>query len=132
MQDLGKLILRIMVGGLLIFHGIDKILNGTEFVAGQLTASGLPEFLQYGIYVGEVAAPALLIVGFFTRISGLLVAGTMAMAVYLTHMEHLDKLTAHGGWVIELPVMFLLGGLAIALIGPGALSVDGKRGKAAS
>jgi putative oxidoreductase len=33
-QSIGKLILRIMVGGLLLFHGADKVLHGIGFIEG--------------------------------------------------------------------------------------------------
>ena len=127
MHDLGLLLLRLTVGGLMIPHGIAKIDKGTEGIAGMLKGEGLPEFLQYGVYVGELAAPALIIIGFFTRIGGLVLAGNMAVAVYLAHMADLTKLNAYGGWAVELQAFFLMGGLCIFLLGAGKLSIDGRK-----
>lgn len=132
MQDLGKLLLRIAVGGLMVFHGIDKIRNGLGFVESKLNEAGLPEWMAYGVYVGEVAAPALIVIGLFTRLSALVVAGNMAFAIYLTHLSDIDKLDAHGGWALELPAFYLLCALSIALLGAGSFSVDGRRKRAKS
>lgn len=129
-EDVGKLILRVAVGGLLIFHGIDKIIHSEHalgFLAKGLAAKGLPDVMKYGIYVGEVAAPALLILGFFTRLSALAVAGTMGMAIWIGHGHELLALGDHGGWAPELAAFFLLGALSIALLGPGSMALDGRK-----
>lgn len=55
--DIGKLILRLMVGGLMLFHGLAKITHGIEFIKGTLLSKGLPELMSYGVYVGEVDRP---------------------------------------------------------------------------
>lgn len=125
-DDLGKLILRVTVGGLMLFHGIAKISNGVDGIGGALAAKGLPEFLKYGVYVGEVLAPALLIVGFMTRLSALAVAGTMAMAIFLAHSHEIFDVGGHGNWAIETPVFFLLTSLAVACLGAGRMSIDAR------
>jgi uncharacterized membrane protein YphA (DoxX/SURF4 family) len=59
--DAGLLVLRLGVGTLLLFHGVYKITHGVAWIAGPLSGAGLPAWLQYGAYVGEVLAPALVI-----------------------------------------------------------------------
>ena len=54
--DLGLLILRIAVGGLMLQHGIAK-LNGVSNIKGMLFATGLPAFSAYGVYITEIVAP---------------------------------------------------------------------------
>ena len=49
-DDLGKLILRLAVGVLLLLHGIAKIRGGIGWMAGPLGAIGLPAFIGYGVY----------------------------------------------------------------------------------
>lgn len=51
--DLGKLLLRVTVGGLMLFHGITKLSQDIDFIKGTATAKGLPEAIAYGVYVGE-------------------------------------------------------------------------------
>jgi len=60
-DDLGKLLSRIGVGGLMLFHGIHKLIHGHDFIRSQLSAAGLPEFLALGVPVGEVLAPISII-----------------------------------------------------------------------
>ncbi len=48
-QDPGKLLLRIMLGVLILLHGIAKLKGGIGGIAGMVTASGLPKFFAYGI-----------------------------------------------------------------------------------
>ena len=55
-EHIGKLLLRIMVGGMMLFHGIDKALHGITFIKGLVKNQGLPEMLAYGVYVGEILA----------------------------------------------------------------------------
>lgn len=117
----GKLVLRLTVGGLMLFHGVAKILHpgSLEFISGSLANAGLPSALAYGVYIGEVLAPLMMIVGFHTRIGGLIVVVNMLFAILLVHMGDLFSLTQHGGWAIELQAFYLLGGLAVALLGSG-------------
>ena len=53
-DDFGKMLLRIAVGGILLFHGIFKISHGVEWIKGPLVGSGFPAFLAYGPYLGEI------------------------------------------------------------------------------
>ena len=107
----------------MLFHGYFKINNGVDFMDGMLEAKGLPVMLKYGAYVGEVAAPVLLILGVFPRLCALAIAGTMGMAIYLAHSAELMSLGKHGAWAIELPAFFLLASLSIVLMGGGKLGV---------
>lgn len=124
----GKLILRLTVGGLILFHGAHKVLQpqSLEFISGTLASTGLPDFLVYGVYIGEVLAPLMIIFGVMARLGGLLVVVNMIFAIALVHSADLLSLTQHGGWQLELQAFYLLGGLAIFSLGSGrfALSSD--------
>jgi len=122
-EDIGKLVLRLTLGILLLLHGVAKILGGVGGIAGMLQNIGLPGFLAYGVYIGEVLAPLLVILGFYARIGALIVVATMVAALYLAHMDDLFLLGQGGGWKLELQGFFLFTALAIALIGPGRFSV---------
>ena len=130
-DSLGKLLLRLTVAGLMLFHGVSKILGGAEAlgkIEGLLTASGLPEAMAYGVYVGEVVAPVLLILGLFTRLSALVLAFNMVVAIGLAHAGDLFKLNDHGAWAIESAMFYLLTALVIAVLGPGRFSLHRKSG----
>ena len=125
-QDLGKLILRVTLGALVLLHGVAKLSGGLAGIVGMVEAQGLPGFLGYAGLVGEVLAPLMLLAGFHARIGGLLVAINMLVAIVLVHMGDLGSLNSQGGWALELQGMFLGTALAIALMGPGRFSVNGR------
>jgi putative oxidoreductase len=122
-DDVGRLLLRFAVGGLMLFHGISKIRNGVDYMFPLLEAKGLPTFIAYGSYFGEVVAPLLILVGVLTRLSALVVAGTMVMAVYLALGNQVFALNQFGGWAIELNAFFFLAAITLALLGSGRFSV---------
>ncbi len=122
-DDLGKLLLRVSIAALLLLHGIAKVQNGIGFVEGQLAKAGLPEVLGYGVYVGEVIAPVLVILGLFVRPAALVMAVDLAMAVFLTSWNSLGSLGGSGGWRVELEALFFFGSLSIALLGSGRYAI---------
>lgn len=126
-EDLGKLVLRITIGGLMLFHGIGKIQGGVEGISQILNGHNLPTILAYGAYVGEVVAPLLIVVGLFTRLAALIVAFHIAVAVYLAHREQLMTLDAHGGYALELQAFYFLGALAIVFLGSGRIGFTRRR-----
>ena len=56
---IGILLLRIVIGGILLFHGISK-LHDISFVKIQLVNHALPSIWAYGVYIGEIVAPVSL------------------------------------------------------------------------
>jgi len=118
-DGIGKLILRVALGGMVLLHGIAKLKGGIGFITGTVTAAGLPEILAYGVYVGEVVAPLLLIAGFYARIGAAIIAINMLFAISLVHRPELFSLNQTGGWTLELQGMFLFTAIALILMGPG-------------
>ena len=124
--DLGKLVLRLALGLLILLHGIGKLHGGLGWVEQQLVAHGLPGFIAYGVLVGELLAPLMVLAGFYARIGGLIIAFNMLVAFALVHMGQLGQLNEQGGWALELQGMYLAAAIAIALLGPGRYSVNGR------
>ena len=124
--DLGKLVLRIALGLLILLHGIAKLKGGLGFVTEMLQAHGLPGFIAYGVLVGEIVAPLMVLAGFYARIGGLVIAFNMLVALALVHMGQFGQLNEQGGWALELQGMYLATAIAVALLGPGAYSVNRK------
>ncbi|SFH30359.1 DoxX family protein [Modicisalibacter xianhensis] len=120
----GKLIVRLSVGVLMLLHGIAKLLNpgSLSWIGDQVASHGLPVFLAYGVLIGEVVAPLMAIVGWQTRIAGLLMVGNMVVAIFLAHTGELFALGRSGGWALELQGMFLFGALALIFLGSGRLA----------
>ena len=123
-DDLGKLILRWTVGGVLLFHGVHKLQHGVAWMEPLLAGVGLPAFVSYGAYVGEVLAPLLLVVGWQVRLAALTVAANMGMAILLALRGRIFSLKeSGGGWAIELEMLLLLGALAIFFLGSGRYGI---------
>ena len=109
----------------MLFHGVNKIVNlGTlGSIEGKLADFGLPSIITYGVYLGEILAPIMIIIGIYTRFGALIVVINMIFAIVLFHTNDLFSLTKHGGWMLELQAFYLLGGLAILFLGSGRYAV---------
>lgn len=124
-DDAGKLVLRAALAITLLFHGVSKLFGGIGFVADMLAHAGAPAFLGYGVYIGEVVAPLMILVGFYARPAALIVAVNMIVAVLLVHTSQFFTLNETGGWALELQGMFFFGAVAVALLGAGRFSLGG-------
>ncbi|HEX4501212.1 MAG TPA: DoxX family protein [Scandinavium sp.] len=118
-DDLGRLLLRLAVGGLMLFHGLHKLFHGVDGISAMLVAKGLPGFIAYGVLVGEVVAPCLIILGIFTRPSALVLAFTMVVAWLMVGTGKTFALDAVGAWAIESLVYYFVAALAIVCLGAG-------------
>lgn len=128
-DDLGKLLFRLGFGVLFLMHGIHKVMDiegSMQGIGGMLVNVGLPAELAYAVFVGEILAPILIIVGWYARIGAVLTLITMGFAIFLVHSDELLLLTQQGGWQLELQGMFVLAGILIALSGPGRISLNGR------
>ena len=129
MSDTAKLLLRLALGLLILLHGISKIRGGPGFILDVVERAGLPEPFGYLVYVGEVLAPLLVLIGFWTRAAALVIAINMIFAVVLVHMGQLLQLSPEGGWALELQGLFLVTAIAITLLGAGRYSLGGTNGR---
>ncbi len=127
--DLGKLVLRVVLGVLILFHGVSKLIHGPGYVLGVVAQAGLPSILAYGVYIGEVVAPILLLLGIWTRVGALIIVINMIVALALVHLGQLMSLADTGGWALELQGMYLGAALAIALLGAGRFGMGGSNGR---
>lgn len=126
--DTGKLLLRVSFAAMMFLHGWHKVTGGLGFIEGRLIANGLPTFIGYGVYLGEVVAPVLILLGILTRPAALVFAGTMIFAWLLTDPAAIFTLNERtGAWGLEHMGMFFFSGLAIALLGSGKYSVVAPR-----
>jgi len=124
-DDVGKLTLRLTLGVLILLHGIHKILYpaALDFIGGKLVGFGLPHGMAYLVYIGEVIAPVMLILGVYSRIGGLVVMINMIFALVLAHGTQLLSLGKSGGWSVELEGIYLLCGLTVLMLGSGKVAI---------
>lgn len=121
--DLGLFVLRASLSLTMLVHGFTK-LSGIDFIKGIMAGYGLPEVLAYGVFVGEIIAPLLILVGFRTRAAALLFAFNMFVATFLVHAADLFTLTDHGGWAVELNALYFFGALALVFTGAGRWAIS--------
>jgi putative oxidoreductase len=126
MNDVGKLILRLTLGILILMHGIAKLIGGIDFITDTVTSAGMPTLFAYAVYVGEIVAPLLLIAGWYSRIGAVVIAINMLFAIGLVHGAEFFTLGQSGGWALELQGMFLFTAVALALMGPGLYRINDK------
>jgi putative oxidoreductase len=121
----GKLLVRLSVGVLVLFHGVAKILHPESlgFIRSLLETANLPTALAYGVYVGEIIAPLMIILGIYCRLGGAIVAVNMVVAIWLAHSTDLFSLSEHGGWALELQGMYLFCSLALVFLGSGRYAI---------
>ena len=117
-----------MLGILFLLHGISKLPPPPSFIVDKLAKTNLPAVLAYGVYLGEIVAPILLIVGVWTRLAALMIVVNMIFAVLLVHTGELFSLGKQGGYALELQAMYLFTAVALALTGAGRFSVGGRYG----
>ncbi|MGZ8203672.1 MAG: DoxX family protein [Burkholderiales bacterium] len=118
-EDFGKLVLRLALGILVLLHGVAKIKGGIGFLTPMVQGIGLPPWSAYAIYIGEVLAPIMVILGIFTRTGAFVIFVNMVFAIVLVHRPELLTLGKEGGWALELQGMFLFTALALVFMNPG-------------
>ncbi|HMC20356.1 MAG TPA: DoxX family protein [Thermoanaerobaculia bacterium] len=129
-EDFGKLILRLAVAVLLGFHGVSKLRNGIAWMSGPLQSHHLPMYLGYGVYIAEVVAPLLLILGIFTRPAALVIVFDLLMALYLVVGAKAFQLQPQGGALgAEVQFLYIFSSLAIAFLGSGRFALSKGKGR---
>ena len=122
--DIGLLILRLALGVLMLFHGIAKVIHGLSGIEGLLESKGLPEFLSYAVYIGEIMVPLLIIVGYRTRLASVVYVVNVLFAMLLAHANVIFSLSKTGGWAVELIGLYLFGSFALFFTGAGKYAIS--------
>ena len=123
LNDMGKLIVRIALSVLILLHGIAKISGGVGFITGVVAKARLPASFGYLVYVGEVVAPLMVLLGLWARVGASVIAINMLAAILLVHTGDFMKLNQTGGWELELQAVFLATAIGVAMFGAGRYSI---------
>jgi putative oxidoreductase len=135
-RELAWLIVRLTAGGMLLVHGIFKLLpamkNGLAatvqaFAAGALARRGIEPSLPFAwaVFGIETVGALLIVLGLFTRLAAAAAAIQFAVITFLAHWAN-GFAWVSGGW--EYPLFWGLILFAIALRGGGPYSLDRKLG----
>ena len=123
MEDFGKLVLRVALGLLVLLHGVAKIKTGVGGMSGMVTGIGLPPWFAYGVYIGEILGPIMVILGLYSRVGAFFIFVNMIFAVLLVHRPELLSLGKQGGYALELQAMYLFTAFALMFMTPGRYSI---------
>jgi len=120
-------LLRIVAAFLFMEHGAQKLLG---FPPGPVDRP-MPEMFSLLWFAGtlELVGGFFVLIGLFTRPVAFLLSGEMAFAYWMAHAPHSFYPALNGG---DAAILYCFIFLYLAVAGPGALSIDGARGKAAA
>jgi putative oxidoreductase len=123
--DLAALVLRILLGVIMVSHGIPKIQKRVVLGKKWHEHYGVPAVTVPLTGVLQIVGGAALIVGLFTSLTALILTLDMLAALYIcvvNHKEPLNSVSPDKGWDINL---LLIGSLvAVMLLTGGAWSLD--------
>jgi putative oxidoreductase len=127
-NDIGKFVLRVSLGILVLLHGIAKARDGGAAIDNiwqMLSSHGVPGVVAYLVFVGEILAPVLLITGIYTRTGAWILVVNRLVAFWLAQSSHLREFSKNGGWAPELTAMYLFAAISVAFLGAGRISLGG-------
>jgi putative oxidoreductase len=115
--DLALLILRVVLGIIMMYHGWPKLTNLGGTIEG-FSGMGIPVPALAAVFamVAEFFGGLLLLLGVFTDIAGLMFAIDMLGAITFVHAKNGFAVNEGG---VEWPLALMAMALAIALAGPG-------------
>ena len=128
MLDIGLFIIRLIIGVLFIGHGAQKLFgwfggHGLKGTAGWLESMNMKPAGLLAVMAGlsELVGGILFVLGLLTPLAGLLIAGTMVVAIAKVHGANGLWSTANG---YEYNLTILAVAIGIALAGPGQFALD--------
>ncbi|GHI00103.1 DoxX family protein [Neobacillus kokaensis] len=128
MINLGLLLIRLVIGVLFIGHGAQKLFGwfggyGLKGTGGWFESIGMKPGVTMALFAGlaELIGGALFALGLLTPLAGIMIAGTMVMAIIKVHAPNGLWSTANG---YEYNLTLLAVAIGIALIGPGQYALD--------
>ena len=127
-SDLGLLVLRLVVGGLLAGHGAQKLFGwfggfGLLGTGGYLASLGFRPGVVFAALAGlaEVVGGLLLALGLVTPLASTLLIGVLVVVAVAGHGSH-GLWNHEGGY--EYPLVLAVVAAALGLAGPGAYALD--------
>src|SRR5688572_8555253 len=142
MESYGPAVLRAIVGGVFVAHGMQKLFGafgggGLSGTAAYFESLGLSPGLPLAVTVGvvEFGGGLLLVAGALTRYASLALVLVMLGAIWNVHLANGFfmnwGMTPGRGHGVEFNLVIVGALLALALTGPGAFSIDHRRARSA-
>lgn len=119
-NEMGALLLRVVLGITFFVHGISKLQGGVENTAGWFSSIGIPGILAYVVTGIELIGGVALILGLGTRIVSALMAIIMVGAIVKVKIGT----GFMGGYELDLVLMVIA--IYLAMNGSSMISLDSK------
>jgi putative oxidoreductase len=117
--DLGALLLRLVLGGLLAYHGYTKFVAYDQILPMFSDLIGIGSKLSFNLVIfAELVCGLLVAIGLLTRLSVIPIFIAMSVAFFLAHAKDPFQ-------VKELAFTFMLLAIVVFVLGSGRYSVDG-------
>lgn len=124
LKPLALLLLRLGLGTIFIYHGFPKLFSPAtqaHQTLQEFSRMGFPSYFAYVAGVVEFFGGGLLVLGLFTRIAALFLAGEMAIAIIRVHLPQGGLLAVSN---YQFPLALAVGAFALVAVGAGAISFD--------
>jgi putative oxidoreductase len=119
---LGLLIVRLIIGAALMFHGWGKIQHPFSWMGPDAPVPGI---LQALAALSEFGGGLALILGLLTPLAAIGIACTMLFAIFGVHLKAGQPfVNLTGGPSYELAAVYLAAALLMIFAGPGKISLD--------
>lgn len=132
-MKLGRLLLRVLVGGLFVGHGTQKLFgwfggHGLDATSKGFEAMGMRPGRRNAIAAGaaEAGGGAALALGLATPFAASALTGVMLTAIHRVHFKNGPWVT-NGGY--EYNLVLIAAALAVTDLGPGDVSIDHLAGR---
>ncbi|MGG5253654.1 DoxX family protein [Neobacillus sp. SM06] len=128
MFNFGLLLIRLVIGVLFVGHGAQKLFGwfggyGLKGTGGWFESIGMKPGVTMALFAGlaELIGGLLFALGLLTPLAGIIIAGTMVIAIVKVHGANGLWATSNG---YEYNLTLLAIALGVALIGPGEYALD--------
>jgi putative oxidoreductase len=115
------LLIRLVTGAAFVLHGLPKIKNPMAWMGPEAPVPGV---LQLAAAIAEFGGGIALIFGVATPLFALMLAATMAVAIFMVHVPAGDPFVNPKGRSWELAAVYLVNVVVLLLMGPGRFSMD--------
>jgi putative oxidoreductase len=119
LQPFGALLLRLVLGASMIYHGYSKVIphGALDHHAHFVATLGLPAWLGYVSALTEFVGGIFLIIGLVARLAGFMVAINMLVALITVNRHH-----GYAGSEYSLALFVIA--VMLTFYGPGAVALD--------
>lgn len=121
LKPLALLLLRLGLGIIFMYHGFPKLFTHTREALQTFPRMGFPSYFVYIAGIVEFFGGGLLILGLFTRMAALLIAGEMAIAIWKVHLPQGGVMAVSN---YQFPLALAVAAFALVAVGAGTISLD--------